>query len=1214
MTQNSLAFVIGSQQKKGPKQLTYFDSDRIFPISNANVNTFKPKAKFLLNPLANPFFNQETFKQNILPFQPLNPDANQFIPLSYKSMSRLNVFAPFFYPSCTVKCNSCMKSPFQNDSTYVSTDNCMDVSVSKIQQTVSLSDDNSLRESLSSPKALGIGIPNISKMQGNLVSLTNYVSNCSPSLGISSLGGDNSSNEQVKKFYSPIPFDCITPKTLRSPKISRRMLRVSNSTNQVGCEDATTVLRDIRVKNVNRIMIGTLNINSLRSKFEELKVIVDNYFDILLIQETKLDPSFPEAQFHINGYKTPYRQDRNSFGGGIIIYVREDIPSKLLNKHSFTKNVEGLFVEINLRKTKLLLFGTYHSNHPVYGMNDEQYFKEIGHALDVYANYDKFLIAGDLNAEEHEKYTKDFLHEHNAKNLVKEKTCFKSLTNPSCIDLFITNSHQSFQHTTTLTTGLSDFHKMVVTFMKTTFPKAKPQIIQYRDQKNFVLENFKVELDRKLKTNEINTYSQFHGIYLDVLEQHAPMKKKVYRANHKPYMTKDVRKAIMRKSALKNKYHRDRLPELEVAYKKQKNYTRRLIKRAKTEYFSNLNLERITDSKKFWKTVKPLFTDQQGGSQKITLVKNSKIISEDKEVAETFNKFFINSVQCLHLPENGALQNSTGTLTDPVKVALKKFEIHPSILEIKKLVSVNTKFSFFKVSVSEIDSEIKGLKPNIACSLLGIQAKFLKQVVDIIVEPLMNIWNREIIENQKFPCKLKLANITPIFKKFESVLEKNYRPVSILPIVSKVFERIMQGQMKTYINKYLSPFLCGYRKGYNAQYALTAMIEKWKESLDKKGNAGAILMDLSKAFDTINHELLVAKLAAYGFGDNALNILSGYLTNRWQRTKINTSFSSWKELLTGVPQGSVLGPLLFNIYINDLFSCLHNTHVCNFADDTTLNAFDKSLKELLYNLEYDTLSAIVWFRDNFMKLNEDKCHFLITGNFHEHLFTKVGGELIWESTEEKLLGITIDKNLNFNSHLAKLCQKVGQKISALARIAKLLPFHKRKLLLNTFIESQFSHCPLVWMFCSRRMNRKINDLHERALRLVHTDNTSSFNELLVKDKSISIHHRNIHRVAIEMFKVINQLCPSIMCEMFKLYIGPSTRSKKMFVKPKSNTVYKGDNSLRTFGPKVWDEMLPDELKKCSNLSEFSYRIKSWVPINCTCRLCKTYIQRVGFEI
>ena len=305
--------------------------------------------------------------------------------------------------------------------------------------------------------------------------------------------------------------------------------------------------------------------------------------------------------------------------------------------------------------------------------------------------------------------------------------------------------------------------------------------------------------------------------------------------------------------------------------------------------------------------------------------------------------------------------------------------------------------------------------------------------------------------------------------------------------------------------------------------------------------------------------------------------------------------------------------MLFNIYINDLFSHLHKTHVCNFADDTTLNAFNISLEELLHNLEYDTSSAIIWFRDNYMKLNEEKCHFLISGKLPEYYFVKVGGELIWETAEEKLLGITIDKNLDLHSHLAKLCQKVGQKISALARISKLLSYHKRKLPLNTFIDSQFSHCPLVWMFCSMRMNRKINNLHERALRLVHEDHTSSFNELLVKDKSISIHHRNIHRVAIEMFKVVNHLCPSFMGEMFKLYTGPSTRSKKYFDKPKSSTVYKGDNSLRTFGPKVWDDMLPDGLKKCSNLYEFVNKIKSWVPNNCSCRLCKIYVHGEGFR-
>ena len=203
----------------------------------------------------------------------------------------------------------------------------------------------------------------------------------------------------------------------------------------------------------------------------------------------------------------------------------------------------------------------------------------------------------------------------------------------------------------------------------------------------------------------------------------------------------------------------------------------------------------------------------------------------------------------------------------------------------------------------------------------------------------------------------------------------------------------MQKQINAYTQNLLSPFLCGYRKGYNAQYALTVMLEKWKQCLDGKGNAGAILMDLSKAFDTIHHELLIAKLGAYGFSESLLRIILNYLSNRWQRTKINSSFSTWSELLKGVPQGSVLGPLLFNLYIIDLFFEFVNTHPCNFADDTSLNAFSKDLEELFFNLETDTLSAIIWFQNNYMKINRDKCHFLISANTNEYLYTKVGEEL-----------------------------------------------------------------------------------------------------------------------------------------------------------------------------------------------------------------------------
>ena len=571
----------------------------------------------------------------------------------------------------------------------------------------------------------------------------------------------------------------------------------------------------------------------------------------------------------------------------------------------------------------------------------------------------------------------EFCQTYNLVSIVNKPTCFKSPKNPSCIDLMLTNKQERFLKAKTIETGLFDFHKMVVSVFKTSFKKQKPKIVTYRDYKRFDNETFRESPITYLSTGKNISYDAFENLVLQTLDKMAPIKQKHIRGNQSPFMNKDIHKAIMTRTRLRNRFLKEPTQMNRLAYKKQRNYCVSLMRQNKKQYYGSLNVNHITDNKNFWRVVKPNFSNKILGTNRVTLRDGGKVISDTERVADTFNKFFVNIGNTLKIDKDKQFLVETNDVFDPVLKAIKKYSAHPSILSIKEKINNNV-FSFRKVTYEEILNETNSLDTSKSTQSEDIPFKIIKDNADIFANFILQSFNKCIIGG-KFPDQLKKSDVSPVFKKENHNDKTNYRPVSILPSLSKIYKRLIYNQINQMTeNAYRYFSVVFAKKKYSTQHALIAMIEKAKKTIDKGGTFGALLKDLSKAFDCMTYDLLIAKLHALNFDMNALNLIFDYLTGRKQRVKINSSFSSYLDIFQGVPQGSILEPLLFNLFLCDLFLFVEEVHIMSYADDNTPYVCSENVDVTLEKLEEVGKVLFEWFSNNFLKANADKCHLILS--------------------------------------------------------------------------------------------------------------------------------------------------------------------------------------------------------------------------------------------
>jgi Reverse transcriptase (RNA-dependent DNA polymerase) len=903
----------------------------------------------------------------------------------------------------------------------------------------------------------------------------------------------------------------------------------------------------------NKLNFAHLNPGSAVPHIGELNELFVNVdLQLIAVSETWFKTKHTNRHVELSGYRV-IRADRGGGrrGGGVALYLREGLRYKVIARSTSSSVVDYLFIELRL-PYPLLVCVVYNppniNGFSIYGT-------ELEHLISQYTD---ILLLGDFNHDvmRSENRVTKFLEDLKNLNLhVHSYFPTNYQGQPSCIDLFVTNRPECVELFNQIDIpGIPTTHDLIYgSYLLPAVPDPEELPKFFRDYKNIDMEsllNDVKDLDWSdfFDAHDVNAKLRIFNSHIINLFNHHVRLKRLRPINRVNAWFNTTIERAMRERDICYGVWKARKTDLDKARLKQIRRTvTRLVRTAKRSYMAKF-LNPSLPSGILWKNLRSV------GAAEDKMDSGPVIFSADE-------------------------LNRSYSLNDGV-----------TLLDSSNISSTSNqseKFVFRTVSFFVVKQAFRSIKSN-AVGLDDIPLKFVKLFLPLILSPLTHIFN-ESIRNKSFPLDWKRSKIVPVAKIKDPGRLKDYRPISILPSLSKALERIMKDQIVSFCNErgLFNRFQSGFRPGHSTTTALLKITDDISMNLDRKHITILALLDFSKAFDTVNHKILCQKLKAYfNFSVSAIDFIKSYLMDRTQCVFANNKFSNFLPVTQGVPQGSILGPLLFSLFINDISNAILFSHYHIYADDVQiyLSGSEENLGNVVDQINTDLTSILDWATRNGLCLNSQKTQAMAIYRFKPPLLPsiKVGDTIIPYSTKVKNLGVIMNCKLSWEDQISSVVSGVNGALSRLWCTANFIPTETRRKLAVALLLPKFQYCDVLYSQSSEGNKDRLKKCYNSCARYVYSIRSSeSISGPATNITGRTLGQLHAFRICSFFYKIITQREPGYLWE--KLRFGRSQRTG-VLIPPQYYYSDRG-NSFFVEGASMWNS-LPLEIRSACSIEAF----------------------------